>query len=95
MTSTFALVSQSLRTGEPIPQILPTTLLERLFYHFEHDTMKGSEGDRLQGSHVDRLSSIEFLFFATGITSMSQVIRVRDQLNFTRRRVSANISFSH
>lgn len=34
--SIFALVSQSLRTGEPLHQILPSSLLDRMLYHQTH-----------------------------------------------------------
>jgi len=34
--SIFALVSQSLRTGEPLHQILPSSLLDRMLYHQSH-----------------------------------------------------------
>ena len=34
--SVFSLVSQSLRTGEPLHQILPTSLLDRMLYHQTH-----------------------------------------------------------
>ena len=74
--SIFALVSQSLRTGEPMHQILPTTLLDRLFYHHRHDTMAANEAESEQASYVERVKSIEFLYFATGITAVSQAIRV-------------------
>lgn len=77
MMSIFALVSQSLRTGEPMHQILPTTLLDRLFYHHSHDIMVAKETDQEPASYVDRATSIEFLYFSSGITSMSQVIKVR------------------
>ena len=36
--SVFTAVSQSLRSGEPIHQILPASLLDRLLYHHAHAT---------------------------------------------------------
>ena len=75
--SIFALVSQSLQTGEPIHQILPTTLIERLLYHNAHDMLSRKDQEQAdEVSYVERVSSFEFVFFSTGITAVSQVIEV-------------------
>lgn len=74
--SIFALVSQSLRTGEPMHQIIPTSLLDRLLYHHTHDVLSRREQEPVEKmSYVDRASSLEFVFFSTGVTAVSQVIQ--------------------
>ena len=63
--SIFALVSQSLRTGEPIHQILPTSLLDRLLYHSSHQQL--SEREEVHRLKVaEKLASLDFSYFATG-----------------------------
>lgn len=75
--STFALVSQSLRTAEPMHQILPTSLLDRLLYHHTHDILTIKEMNRKEiTNYVERVSSEQFIYFATGVAAVSQVIRV-------------------
>ena len=64
--SIFALVSQSLRNGEPIHQIMPTSLLDRLLYHSSHQELSARDDSREKISFVERVTSFDFLFFATG-----------------------------
>ena len=47
--TTFALVSQSLRTAEPLHQILPTSLLDRLLHH-AHRLPKPAEEEGASGT---------------------------------------------
>ncbi len=79
--STFTLVSQSLRTGEPMHQILPSTLLDRLLYH---KTKRNTRADKLinQTSTADRVRSIDFMYYSAGICAVSQIIWVSS--SFTR-----------
>ena len=62
----FALVSQSLRTGEPIHQIMPTSLLDRLIYHSTYEEFAQHDGERQKLNLIEGVSSLEFLHFATG-----------------------------
>lgn len=68
--SIFALVSQSLRTGEPIHQILPTSLLDRLLYHSSHQKL--SEREEMHHLKVaEKMASLDFTYFATGKSSLA------------------------
>ncbi|EJD03603.1 uncharacterized protein FOMMEDRAFT_133035 [Fomitiporia mediterranea MF3/22] len=92
--STFALVSQSLRNGEPIHQILPTSLLDRLLYHHTHDAVALREYAVTENvSYFERASSLEFIFFSTGITAVSQVIRSLDEMHQITRRLCGEVPF--
>lgn len=74
--STFTLVSQSLRTGEPIHQVIPTSLLDRLLYHQQHQVNSNNSAYEEAVDYVERVQSLEFVFFATGVAAMSQIISV-------------------
>ncbi|KAL5519292.1 hypothetical protein ACEPAH_975 [Sanghuangporus vaninii] len=92
--SIFALVSQSLRTGAPMHQILPTTLMERLLYHSTHDSLSRRDQERLEDTtYLERVSSFEFVFFSTGVTAVSQVIESLDEIHRITRGLCGEIPF--
>ncbi|KAI5117073.1 hypothetical protein M0805_007950 [Coniferiporia weirii] len=91
--STFALVSQSLRTGEPMHQILPTSLFDRLLYHHTHDAMARAEKEPEEGSYVERANSLEFLYFSTGVVAVSQVIQSLDEMHHITKRLCGEVPF--
>ncbi|KAL5494924.1 hypothetical protein ACEPAI_386 [Sanghuangporus weigelae] len=92
--SIFALVSQSLRTGVPMHQILPTTLMERLLYHSTHDILSRRDQERLEDTtYLERVSSYEFVFFSTGVTAVSQVIESLDEIHRITRGLCGEIPF--
>ncbi|KAF7369614.1 hypothetical protein MVEN_00292200 [Mycena venus] len=49
----FSLISQSLRTGEPMHQVIPTNLLDRLFYHEGHGRTRTLEALEPSSRTVD------------------------------------------
>lgn len=82
--SVFSGVSQSLNTGEPINQVLHGSLLERLFYHhhkhnYQHNHQEGlvaaKEGDDV-AREIAQLSSIDFLFYATAVIAIFELLKV-------------------
>ena len=81
--TTFSLVAQSLRTAEPMHQVIPTSLLDRLLYHQQHQYHSRSYESRAdavdQIDIAERIKSLDFVFFATGIAAVSQIISVRDR----------------
>jgi hypothetical protein len=50
----FTFVSQALRTGEPLPSVLPSSLLDRLLYHMGHQTYHSGGGVRSTGKRLER-----------------------------------------
>ncbi|KAH8119852.1 hypothetical protein DFH11DRAFT_1754336 [Phellopilus nigrolimitatus] len=90
--STFALVSQSLRTGEPMHQILPSSLLDRLLYHHSHDAISHAEQEQ-KASYVERITSLEFIYFSTGITAVSQVIQALDEMHRITKKLCGEVPF--
>lgn len=78
--ATFSLVSQALRTGEPLPQAFHQNLLDRLHYHgavgrttFAGD---GQGADGSAQSYMEHVARYEFIFYATAICAVFQVIEV-------------------
>ncbi|KAI0946571.1 hypothetical protein AcW1_010001 [Taiwanofungus camphoratus] len=82
--ATFLLVSQSLRTGEPLHQTHSQHLLDRLLYH--GDVSKPSfPTDDQNAAHTARLQSVtsyEYMFYASGIVAVFQLLRVRKLRRF-------------
>ena len=81
MMGTFSLVAQTLRTGEPIPQAFHQNLLDRLHYDgtvgrqtFQTDA---DTNESLRALHLEQVSKYEYLFYATSICAVFQVIEVR------------------
>ena len=71
----FSVVSQSLRTGEPIHTTLPPNLLDRLLYHHTavHDTSEStSEGLLL----VDEVQALDHLYYAPAVIAVFQLMEV-------------------
>lgn len=77
--SIFALVSQSLRTGQPLHEIYPTALFERMLYHHGQTTASTKDVDiESNEKRLERLQSPEFMYYATCIAAMSQLVTVRN-----------------
>ncbi|KII87451.1 hypothetical protein PLICRDRAFT_163585 [Plicaturopsis crispa FD-325 SS-3] len=86
--SIFALVSQSLRTGEPMHQVLPTNLLDRLFYHNRALTdMPGLDG--VMG--FEELQSVEYIYYATGVVAVYHILQSLDELHRITRRLCGEV----
>ena len=85
--ATFSLISQSLRTGEPIPQAMHHNLLDRLAYH-GHVARQGwtKSGDAdggehpMHGKHVEYVYKYEFMFYATAICAVFQILEGLNEL---------------
>lgn len=77
--SIFGLVSNSLRTGEPMHQVLPQTLLERLFYH-RHTTLLSPNSDKKDFVDLEEMQSVDYMFYCTGLVAVYHLLRVRAML---------------
>lgn len=87
--ATFSLVSQALRTGEPLPQPFHQNLLDRLHYHgaVGRHTFAGNDDnakDSVHKSHLEQIANYEFMFYATAICAVFQVVEVSFLPNFLR-----------
>lgn len=94
--ATFALVSQALRTGEPLPQAFHQNLLDRLHYHgaVGRHTLAGANGgakDAVHRSHLDQVESYEFMFYATAICAVFQVVEGLNELREITTRLCGEI----
>ncbi|EPS95103.1 hypothetical protein FOMPIDRAFT_1038634 [Fomitopsis schrenkii] len=84
--SAFLLISQSLRTGEPLHQSQSQDLVERAFYHGSSPaTMPGVDEAAIRDSRLKRLQSVtdyEYMFYASSVVA---VFRMLESLNEARR----------
>jgi hypothetical protein len=73
----FSLVSHSLRTAEPMHQVLPVSLLDRLFYH-HHNKMVSAPRDHGTKHHpdVEEVQSLDYMYYAQGLVAVFQLIKV-------------------
>ncbi|GBE84358.1 hypothetical protein BKA93DRAFT_807068 [Sparassis latifolia] len=91
--STFMLVSQSLRTGEPLHQAQYQNLLDRVHYHgdmshptFDNEDVKAAE--RLQS-----ITSYEYIYYATAIVSVFQLLGNLHELRRITTRLCGEVQF--
>ncbi|KAI9465778.1 hypothetical protein BJY52DRAFT_1376562 [Lactarius psammicola] len=90
--SVFSLVAQSLRTGEPIPSVLPQSLLDRLLYH---DSAAYSDTPIMVHGidHIRELRSLNYLFFATAVIAVLQLTELLDELHRITRNLCGEVPF--
>ncbi|KAJ3778200.1 hypothetical protein FB446DRAFT_714691 [Lentinula raphanica] len=92
----FSLISQSLRTGEPLHQVLPQSLVGRLLYHHYHHQhlhdgpINSSQRD---GLTVEMISSLDYMFYATAIVAVFLVLKAADDLHKTTKNLCGEIPF--
>ncbi|KAI0683238.1 hypothetical protein BC835DRAFT_1423494 [Cytidiella melzeri] len=83
--ATFSLVSQALRTGEPLPQAFHQNLLDRLQYHGRARYGSGGqdhpERDSAHKAHLESITQLEYVFYACAIAAVYQIL---DGLNECR-----------
>ncbi|KAK7451262.1 hypothetical protein VKT23_012602 [Stygiomarasmius scandens] len=104
----FSLVSQSLRTAEPLHTVLPQSLVGRLMYHthshhhmhVHHGHAPGSgaesEGGTLAGSKrssmsLDHVGSIDYMYYATGVVAIFQLLQSLDELHSITKRLCGEV----
>ena len=92
--STFALVAQSLRTSEPMHQILPTSLLDRLLFEHTTKTLVALHRPVERTEYVEKVQNPEFMYFATGIASVSLIIGSLDDMHKATKRLCGEVPFS-
>lgn len=72
----FSLVSQSLRTGEPMHQVLPASLLDRLFYHDVRTHLPAGPLENGRAVDVEAIKSVNYMYYASSIVAVYQILRV-------------------
>lgn len=87
----FGIVAMSLDTGEAIHEVLPRSLLDRVYYHHSlgpHDMSGPSRGDgdddtmHAVGLTTDkRYASLQFAIYATGCSAAFQILHSLDELH--------------
>ncbi|KDQ52244.1 hypothetical protein JAAARDRAFT_184405 [Jaapia argillacea MUCL 33604] len=92
--SVFSLVSQSLRTGEPMHEVMPQTLLERLFYHNHHHLPSDSENNKELSTMflVERLETLDYMWYATALVAMFELLTSLDELHSIVRGLCGEIT---
>ncbi|KAJ7160023.1 hypothetical protein C8R43DRAFT_1064102 [Mycena crocata] len=83
----FALISQSLRTGEPMHQVVPSSLLDRLFYHDAAHQPRSpvvavdATGRRGKVVDVAGIKSLSYMYYASSVVAVYQLLRSLDELH--------------
>lgn len=78
--ATFSLVSQALKTGEPIPQAFHQNLLDRLHYHARarYGSIRHDQPVRetMHRAHLESITKLEYVFYACAISAVYQILDV-------------------
>jgi len=88
--SVFSLVAQSLRTGEPMHEVLPRSLLDRLLYH---DVAAYGTTPSTGIDHIRELRSPNYLFYATSAISVFQIAELLDEAHSITRNLCGEVPF--
>jgi len=78
--SMFDLVANSLRTAEPMHQVLPQTLLQRLFYH-RHTSLLTPNSDKKDFLDIEEMQSLDYMFYCTGLVAVYHLLQSLDELH--------------
>ncbi|KAL0565348.1 hypothetical protein V5O48_016677 [Marasmius crinis-equi] len=71
--SIFSIMSQALRTGEPLQEVLHQKLVGRFFYHHHHQL------DRRVGAEtvtIEQMTSLDYMYYATAVVAVFQLLQV-------------------
>ena len=88
--SIFGLVSNSLRTAEPMHQVLPHPLMERLFYH-RHTTHLSPNSEKTDFVDIEEMQSIDYMFYSTGLVAVYHLLQVRSLLRSTDQYLTPGV----
>ncbi|KAJ6610792.1 hypothetical protein B0H10DRAFT_2059028 [Mycena sp. CBHHK59/15] len=77
----FSLISQSLRTGEPMHQVVPHRLLDRVFYHHGRAIPVVAAEENGKTVDVERIKSLNYMYYASGIVAVYQLLTSLDELH--------------
>ncbi|KAF8206811.1 hypothetical protein K438DRAFT_1816457 [Mycena galopus ATCC 62051] len=85
----FSLISQSLRTGEPMHQVIPTNLLDRLFYHDARTGEAQDPGSKIV--NIEVIKSPGYIYYASSIVAVYQLLRYLDELHLLTKDLCGEI----
>ncbi|KAF7792650.1 hypothetical protein EIP86_003747 [Pleurotus ostreatoroseus] len=90
--ATFSIVSQALKTGEPIPEAFHQNLLDRLHYHGivgHHSFLAQGDiaPDAIHRQHAEAVTRYEYMFYATAILAVVQLLEGLNEL----RNITVNL----
>jgi len=88
--SMFSLVSNCLRTAEPMQQVLPQTLLERLFYH-RHTSFLSPDSDKKDFVDIEEMQSLDYMFYCTGLVAVYHLLQSLDDLHRITKRLVGEV----
>ncbi|KZP19305.1 hypothetical protein FIBSPDRAFT_1045659 [Athelia psychrophila] len=88
--SMFGLVAQSLRTGEPMHQVLPQTLVERLFYH-RHTSFLAPGSEKKDMVDIEEMESIDYMFYCAGLVGVYHILQSLDELHQTTKTLVGEV----
>ena len=75
--SSFQLISQSIRTGEPLNRGHYQNLLERLHYHAKAaPTVPTLEEDEQSMFDLDQITNYHYMFYATAVVAVWDLVEV-------------------
>ena len=66
------MLSQSLKTGEPLHEVLHQRLVGRLFYHHQHRIHLHS----LEDVTTEQMASLNYMYYATAVVAAFQLFQV-------------------
>ena len=89
MITAFSLIAQSLRNGEPMHQVLPSSLVNRVFYHSHHGhttftSLTSLEYSRsnvqspvqTQRPDLEHMKSLDYMYYASGVVAIFHLLVV-------------------
>ncbi|KZP26783.1 hypothetical protein FIBSPDRAFT_731732 [Athelia psychrophila] len=88
--SMFGLIAQSLRTAEPMHQVLPQTLVERLFYH-RHTSFLAPGSEKKDVVDVAEMESIDYMFYCAGLVGVYHILQSLDELHQTTKTLVGEV----
>ncbi|KAI0339296.1 hypothetical protein BDW22DRAFT_1409168 [Trametopsis cervina] len=68
--ATFSLLSQALRTGEPLPQAFHQNLIDRLQYHGADHPVR----DEAHRAHLESVGQLDYVYYACAIAAVFQIL---------------------
>ncbi|KAI0070747.1 hypothetical protein K474DRAFT_1631398 [Panus rudis PR-1116 ss-1] len=95
VVSAFAVVSQALRTGEPLHEATRQNLVERLHYHgdvAEHALEEHADLNQDHVAHpIESISDYDYMFYASAIVAVFQVLDGLNQLRDVTAKLCGEI----
>ena len=62
-------------------QVLPHTLLERLFYH-RYKTFLSPNSDKKDIADIEEMQSLDYLLYCTGLVAVYHLLQVRNRFSY-------------